>query len=219
MELLARAGALFTKPKLPVEVIKYLDMRLIALALALMIVGVIVVTSASMEVADATQGNAFYYLIRHLVFLSIALFIATLSFLMTMQMWNRLSVLLLAAAFILLVLVVVPGIGREVNGSMRWIRLGPINIQTSELAKLFMVVYLAGYLARRSHEIRTQLWGFMKPVIILVMMVLLLLLEPDFGAAVVVMSAALGMMFLGGVRLSQFIILICVSLLAIAGNS
>jgi cell division protein FtsW len=181
-----------------------------------MLVGVIVVTSASMEVADAKHGNPFYHVIRHLIFLSMALCCAALSFLIPMQMWNRLGWLLLAAAFVLLVLVIMPGIGREVNGSMRWIRLGPINIQTSELAKLFMVVYLAGYLARRSHEIRTHLWGFMKPMIILAIMVVLLLLEPDFGAVVVLMSAVLGMMFLGGVRLWQFLVLIFVSLTTIA---
>jgi len=204
-------------PTLPVDAVKYLDMRLIALAAALLVVGVIVVTSASMEVANAKHGNPFYHLIRHVIFLSMALFFAATSFLMPMQMWNRLGWLLLAAAFVLLVMVIMPGIGREVNGSMRWIRLGPINIQTSELAKLFMVVYLSPYLARRLHEVRTHLWGFMKPMIVLVMMVLLLLLEPDFGAAVVLMSAALGMMFLGGVRLSQFLLLICVSLTSIAG--
>jgi len=217
MELLTRIESVFTKPSLPVDVAKHLDMRLIALALALMVIGVIAVTSASMEVADAKHGNPFYHLIRHLTYLTMALSVAALSFLMPMHMWNRLGWLLLAAAFVLLVLVIMPGIGREVNGSMRWIRLGPINIQTSELAKLFMVVYLSGYLARRSREIRTHLWGFIKPMIILVMMVVLLLLEPDFGAVVVLMSAALGMMFLAGVRLSQFLVLIVVSLIAIAG--
>ena len=217
MELLTRIESVFTKPSLPVDVAKHLDMRLIALALALMVIGVIAVTSASMEVADAKHGNPFYHLIRHLTYLTMALSVAALSFLMPMHMWNRLGWLLLAAAFVLLVLVIMPGIGREVNGSMRWIRLGPINIQTSELAKLFMVVYLSGYLARRSREVRTHLWGFIKPMIILVMMVVLLLLEPDFGAVVVLMSAALGMMFLAGVRLSQFLVLIVVSLIAIAG--
>jgi len=217
VELLARVGSAFRMPTLPVDAVKYLDMRLIALAAALLVVGVIVVTSASMEVANAKHGNPFYHLIRHVIFLGMALFFAATSFLMPMQMWNRLGWLLLAAAFVLLVMVIMPGIGREVNGSMRWIRLGPINIQTSELAKLFMVVYLSAYLARRLREVRTHLWGFMKPMIVLVMMVLLLLLEPDFGAAVVLMSAALGMMFLGGVRLSQFLLLICVSLTSIAG--
>lgn len=217
MELLARVGAAITMPRLPVDVAKHLDMRLIAVAVALLVIGVIVVTSASMEVANAKHGNPFYHLTRHLVFVGMALLLAAFSFLMPIKMWDRLGWLLLAAAFALLALVILPGVGREVNGSMRWIRLGPINVQTSELAKLFMVVYLAGYLARRLGEIRTHWWGFMKPMIVLVMVVVLLLLEPDFGAVVVLMSAALGMMFLGGVRLSQFLVLICVSLTSIAG--
>jgi len=219
MEMLTKAKMKFvgiSMPTLPVDVVQRLDKRLILLAVALMIIGVIIVTSASMEVASAKHGNPFYHLIRHTVFLSLALGLAAFSFLMPMKVWDSLGWLLLAAAFVLLVMVIMPGVGREVNGSMRWIRLGPINIQTSELAKLFMVVYLAAYLARRLSEVRTHWWGFAKPMLVLVMMVLLLLLEPDFGAAVVLMSAAMGMMFLGGVRLSQFLVLICVSLTSIA---
>lgn len=206
----------FRLPSLPEGVAQRLDKRLMLLAMALLIVGVVVVTSASMEVANAKHGNPFYHVIRHLIFLTMALGFAAVSFFMPMQVWRRLGGVLLAAAFVLLIMVIVPGIGREVNGSMRWIRLGPINIQTSELAKLFMVVYLAGYLARRLPEVRTHWWGFAKPMLVLVLMVVLLLMEPDFGAAVVLMSAALGMMFLGGVRLTQFLVLICVSLTSIA---
>lgn len=204
-------------PHFPEDVVRRLDWRLIMIAGALLLIGVVVVASASMEVANAKHHNPFYHVIRHLVFLAIALVIGSFSFLLSTQNWNRLGWLLLAAAFALLILVIMPGVGREVNGSMRWIRIGPINVQTSELAKLFMVVYLAGYLARRLKEVRVQWSGFLKPMMVLVLMVLLLLMEPDFGAAVVLMGAALGMMFLGGVRLTQFLVLICVSLTAIAG--
>jgi cell division protein FtsW len=204
-------------PHFPEDVVRRLDWRLIMIAGALLLIGVVVVASASMEVANAKHHNPFYHVIRHLVFLAIALVIGSFSFLLSTQSWNRLGWLLLAAAFALLILVIMPGVGREVNGSMRWIRIGPINVQTSELAKLFMVVYLAGYLARRLKEVRVQWSGFLKPMMVLVLMVLLLLMEPDFGAAVVLMGAALGMMFLGGVRLTQFLVLICVSLTAIAG--
>ncbi|MEZ5524626.1 MAG: putative lipid II flippase FtsW [Pseudomonadales bacterium] len=204
-------------PHFPEDVVRRLDWRLIMIAGALLLIGVVVVASASMEVANAKHNNPFYHVIRHLVFLAIALVIGSFSFLLSTQSWNRLGWLLLAAAFALLILVIMPGVGREVNGSMRWIRIGPINVQTSELAKLFMVVYLAGYLARRLKEVRVQWSGFLKPMMVLVLMVLLLLMEPDFGAAVVLMGAALGMMFLGGVRLTQFLVLICVSLTAIAG--
>jgi cell division protein FtsW len=220
MEMLvkARAKMKFTDismPALPVDVARRLDLQLILLTAALLVIGVIIVSSASMEVASAKHGTPFYHLIRHTVFLSLALGFAAFSFLVPMKAWDRMGWVLLLAAFVLLVLVITPGIGREVNGSMRWIRLGPINIQTSELAKLFMVVYLAGYLSRRLREVRTHWQGFAKPMAVLVLMVVLLLMEPDFGASVVLMTAALGMMFLGGVRLTQFLVLICVSLASI----
>jgi cell division protein FtsW len=124
--------------------------------------------------------------------------------LIPLQLWQRLSGLLLLAAFALLVLVLLPGIGREVNGSMRWIGFGAFNVQPSEIAKLFVVIYLAGYLVRRQAEVRESWAGFFKPFVVLLPMAGLLLLEPDFGATVVMMGAAAAMLFLGGVGLLRF---------------
>ena len=92
---------------------------------------------------------------------------------------------------LLLALVLVPGIGREVNGSMRWIALGPVNLQPSELVKVFGVLYLAGYLVRRSDHVRSRLSGFFKPIILMSLIALLLLAEPDFGATVVLFATTL----------------------------
>ena len=208
----------FKMPSLPPyqEYLHGLDKVLVGVALILMSIGIIMVSSASIEVADANMGNPFYHVIRHLFYACFSLIVAMTVFLIPTEYWEKSGWLLLVCAFALLVLVVVPGIGREVNGSMRWIRLGLINVQASEPAKLFVVIYLASYLVRRLHEVRSQWSGFLKPMSVLACMIVLLLLEPDFGAVVVMMMAALGMMFLGGVRLGQFMVLIVVSLSAVA---
>ena len=123
--------------------------------------------------------------------------------------------LVLFLGFALLIAVLIPGIGREVNGSWRWIAVGPINVQPSELAKLFVVGYLAGYLVRRQEEVRESLWGFAKPFLVLLPMAFLLLLEPDFGATVVMMGAAVAMLFLGGVGLIRFSLLVALAVGAV----
>lgn len=192
-----------------------LDRPLLLITVALLSIGVVVISTASVEVAEANFGNPFYHLIRHLLYLVIGLVVAVIAFLVPMHVWEKSGWILLGAATLLLVLVLVPGIGREVNGSMRWIRAGPFNLQASELTKLFVIIYLAGYLVRRLGEVRSQFSGFIKPMAVMALMIVLLLLEPDFGAVVVLMSAVLGMMFLGGVKLLQFLILICVSLVAV----
>ena len=119
-------------------------------------------------------------------------------------------------SILLLVLVLIPGIGRAVNGSMRWIRFGGIGIQVSELAKLCIIIYLAGYLVRHRQQVSSRLVGFIKPMFILSIVAILLLKEPDFGAVVVIFITALGMMFLAGVPLWQFLILLCSVASAIA---
>jgi cell division protein FtsW len=117
---------------------------------------------------------------------------------------------------VLLALVLLPGIGHSVNGSARWIGFGPFRIQVSEVAKLAAVIYLAGYLFRRNIEIRTHLTGFLKPIGILGVVALLLLCEPDFGATVVIMTTALGMMFLAGMRVQHFIVLFIIVLVGMS---
>src|SRR5690606_3098788 len=102
--------------------------------------------------------------------------------------WQKSGWMALSAALCLLIVVLIPGIGKEVNGSVRWINLGSLNLQPSEIAKLFLVVYLAGYLVRRRDEVVASWWGFAKPMIVLFVAALLLLAEPDFGATVVIAS-------------------------------
>lgn len=191
------------------------DFPLLAGCLGLLGLGLVMITSASSEVATATTGNTLYYMIRHLIYITLGLIAATLTLLIPMASWDRLSGKLLVAAFVLLVLVLIPGIGREVNGSMRWIGFGFFNLQPSELAKLFVVIYLAGYLERRQDEVRGEWWGFFKPFVILLPMAFLLLMEPDFGATVIMMGAAVGMLFLGGVGLFRFGLMAVLAIFAV----
>lgn len=191
------------------------DFPLLAGCLALLGLGLVMITSASSEVAAALSGNPLYHMIRHLVYLVIGLGVCGLVLMIPLSTWQRLGWVLLIGAFGLLVLVLVPHIGREVNGSMRWIGFGAFNVQPSEIAKVFVVLYLAGYLVRRQEEVRESWAGFFKPFVVLLPMAGLLLLEPDFGATVVMMGSAAAMLFLGGVGLFRFSLMVALAVGAV----
>lgn len=184
-----------------------LDMPLLVGSLALLGLGLIMVTSASMEVAAGQLGSPLYYMNRQLVYMVIGLIAMIATLAVPLSLWEQFRFPLLFLGFALLIAVLIPGIGREVNGSWRWIALGPINVQPSELAKLFAVVFLAGYLVHRRDEVKERWFGFIKPFMVLGPMAWLLIIEPDFGATVVLMGAATGMLFLGGVGLFRFTLL------------
>ncbi|KIZ49528.1 cell division protein FtsW [Pseudomonas oryzihabitans] len=192
-----------------------LDFPLLAGCLLLLGLGLVMVTSASSEVAAAQSGNPLYFMYRHLIYLAIGFVSCGVVMLIPMATWQRFGFPLLIIAFLLLVAVLVPGIGREVNGSLRWIGFGIFNVQPSEIAKVFVVLYLAGYLVRRQHEVRHTWAGFFKPFIVLLPMAMLLLREPDFGATVVMMGAAGAMLFLGGVGLFRFLLMVALAVLAV----
>jgi cell division protein FtsW len=122
--------------------------------------------------------------------------------------WQRSSWLWLLLGIGLLTIVLVPGIGRSVNGARRWLALGPMTLQVSEFVKVFVIIYLADYLVRRHDEVRSRWSGFAKPMAVVFMVTLLLMLEPDFGATVVTAGTALGLVFLAGVKLGQFLLVI-----------
>lgn len=168
-------------------------------------VGLVMVGSASMGVAEASFGSPFFFFTRHLIYLCIGLIAAAITLQIPMQQWQRWSPMLLIAAYLLIIIVLVPGIGRRINGSMRWIGVGGLTVQPSELAKLATIVFLAGYLVRRQDEIRTRWSGFFKLGAVVGSVVFFLLLEPDFGASLVVIVAVMSMLFLAGAPLGHFI--------------
>ncbi|MDH4570811.1 putative lipid II flippase FtsW [Pseudomonas sp. BN414] len=182
-----------------------IDFPLLAGCLSLLGLGLVMITSASSEVAAAQSGNPLYHMIRHLIYLAIGLGAALVTLQIPMAFWQRHGARLMLAAIILLVLVLLPGIGREINGAKRWIGFGLFNLQPSELAKLFTVMFIAGYMVRRQDEVREKLTGFIKPMLVLGPIAVLLLAEPDFGATVVLVGSCIAMLFLGGINLVRFI--------------
>lgn len=197
------------------------DPWFVAAICGLFAVGLIMVTSASMAIAERVYGDAFHFAMRQAIYLGLGLLIAAPILRIDTWFWQKTGSFWLLASLAALVLVLVPGIGHQVNGSVRWIGVGPIGMQVSEIAKLGMIIYLSGYLVRRREEVQTEISGFIKPMALLGLVGILLLLEPDFGATVVITATTLSMLFLAGVRLKQFIILLLIvvgilGLLAIA---
>ena len=182
----------------------YPDPWVLGVALSLLCLGLIMVASASMGIADRQFGNPTHYLLRQSVFAGLGLILGFALWRLPLQLWERSGRVLILFSVVILAALLIPGIGHTVNGSARWLALGPFNVQPSEAVKLFTLIYLAGYLVRRREAVRSTLGGFLRPMGLLAVLVVLLLLEPDFGAAAVLLATALGMMWLGGVPLWHF---------------
>jgi len=182
----------------------YYDRALLYIVFSIALIGIVMVASASIAISERLVGHPFYFLIRQGCFFGIGIILAYYASRIPMAYWFEIAPTLLLIGLSLLVLVLIPGIGREVNGSRRWISLGFFGLQVSELMKLCMVVYLASYLERYYDPVRTTLIGFMKPLFLVAVVSFLLLLQPDFGAVVVTAMTSLGMLFLAGVRLWHF---------------
>ncbi len=192
------------------------DAWLFGAAALLVGLGLVMVASTTITAADRHLGQPFYYLARQAAYLGVGLVIALVVSSVRLVYWERLGPVLLVAGFLSLLLVFIPGIGKQVNGSYRWLALGPVKLQPSELVKLSVVVYLAGYLVRHGEQARTTILGFITPMLLIALIAALLLREPDFGAAAVITATALGLMFLGGVRLSLFGLLVAAAGAALA---
>ena len=184
------------------------DYWLLGTALTIIILGLIMVGSTSISIAEKNIGQPFYYLWRQLTFAGIGVFSALIVSRVPMRIWQGLGPVFVILSILLLLLVFVPGLGKTANNSTRWISLGGIHVQSSEFVKLFMILYLAGYLVRHIDAVRTKASAFLRPLGLLMILMFLLLLEPDFGAAAVLISTAVAMMWLGGVKMGQFSLLL-----------
>ncbi len=186
------------------------DQALVWSVVLLLSIGLIMIYSASIAIAEAQFGadRAGYYLLRHSAYLAVGLLLGLVTFQVPMRIWQKYVTYLFMISVLLLALVLVPGIGHEVNGSQRWISLYVVNIQPSEFVKLFMVMYAADYVSRKAADLNSFLKGFLPITVVLSIVGFLLLLEPDFGAFFVVTALVMSILFLGGVSLKIFIALI-----------
>ncbi len=165
--------------------------------------GLLMVYSASIALAEgpryASYGH-FYFVLRHAVFVGAGLLIAVCGVNIPLRVWQKMAVPLFIVCAILLVLVLVPGLSREINGARRWLPLGPVSLQPSEFMKIAMLLYAADYTVRKQQYMQ-QFWrGFMPMALALVTVGMLLLLEPDLGASMVIVCIAMGLLFIGGLN-------------------
>ncbi|MDH3646373.1 MAG: putative lipid II flippase FtsW [Gammaproteobacteria bacterium] len=194
-----------------------IDPLLGTVSAALLLIGLVMVASSSIAIADRDLGSPYYYLNRQLVFLLIGVAGSAITLMTPTRVWERLSVVALVLALILLITVLLPGVGHTVNGSTRWLPLGPVKLQVSEPVRLLLLIYIAGYLVRRHEYLRESLGGFVKPMLLITLASTLLLAEPDFGAAAVLLGTVLVVMFIGGVRWRDLFLLVTAAGVSLAG--
>ena len=191
-----------------------IDPVMMLISMALLFGGFVILASASITISDNTAGEPFFYVERQLVAAIIGGAAAFACLFVPMRVWQRLSPLMLLTGIALLCLVLVPGVGHEVNGSTRWVRFGVINLQVSEPARLCLFIYLAGYVVRQQKALREQFVGFLRPMLVLTFSCALLLAQPDFGAAIVLLATALIILFVGGARIRDFLLFFSTTLIA-----
>ena len=192
------------------------DTVLLTLGATLISIGVIAIASASIEYGDFHFGNPWHHTQRHAAYLMLAITLGALAYMAPAASVQRLSPWLLFLAVALLILVMIPGIGREVNGAQRWLPLGVITLQPSEFAKLAVLLYAAGYLVRQEEAVRHHWSGLAKLIAILSVVAALLLLEPDFGATVIIVGVVVGMTFLAGAKLVYVLAMLAAAAMALA---
>lgn len=187
----------------------HLDSFLLFICVSLLIVGYITVVSSSLHLGDKLHvNNSLHYPIRQFFHIVLGIFVAIVVATIPLKIWEKIGAWLFIAGLALLVFVLIPGVGVKVNGSIRWISLGGLRIQVSEIVKFISVVYMAGYVTRHQEHVQKSTYGLVKPLLLFSVACFLLLMEPDFGSAVVLLAIAMGVMYLSGAKLWQFLTLI-----------
>ncbi len=186
----------------------HFDTVLVLTCLSLVLIGFVMVASASLHLGVKLTGDAFYFPTRQLMHMGFGLVLGVLIAATPMRVWEKSGLVLFIIGLLLLIVVLVPGLGIKVNGSTRWLSVGGLRIQVSEVIKFFSVIYMAGYVTRHQQSVQESAFGLFNPLILFSMACVLLLLEPDFGSAVVILMIAMGIMFLAGAKIGQFIVLL-----------
>jgi len=192
-----------------------LDPVLLTIVMTLLLGGFVILASASITISDKVSGDPFFYVERQLLAATIGAAAGLFCLFIPMRVWQSIGPLLLLVGLALLCVVLIPGVGHEVNGSTRWVRIGVMNLQVSEPARLCLLVYLAGYVVRQQKALRERFVGFLRPMLVLSLGCALLLAEPDFGAAIVLTATALVMLFVAGARIRDFLLFFSATLVAI----
>ena len=209
MKLLDKINNFFYPP----HIYQAYDRKLLVVVFALMAIGLVIVASSSMPEGIALSDDPFRFLKQHVLYLGICLLFLAVMVSVPMQFWYEKQNYLLAIAFVGLIAVLI--VGTKVNGSYRWLRLGALNMQPSEFAKLAIILFLSSYLVRRQEEVADTIKGFIKPLFVLFAFALLLLLQPDLGSIVVIVIVMMGMLFIADAKLVSFISIAVVLLTAI----
>lgn len=192
----------------------FFDRQLVWIALGLMLIGLVMVTSASFPISSRLTHQPFHFMFRHALFLLLSLVTSSVVLQIPMRTWLKYSSVMLAISFVLLIVVLLAG--HSVNGASRWIPLGLFNLQPAEVAKLSLFLFMAGYLVRKQDEVQqTFFGGFMKPIMVFGTLAVLLLGQPDLGTVVVMLVTLFGMLFIAGAKLTQFISLMVAGILAV----
>lgn len=185
------------------------DRALLGMIISVALIGLVMVLSASVT----ANSDPFYYAKRDLAYLTVSILCAIVVLQIPMVKWQQYSPAILIISIVMLIMVLL--IGKTINGATRWIGAGIINIQPAEMAKLTLFIYLASYLVRKVDEVRNNVWGFCKPMGVMLILAILLLLQPDFGTVVVLFVTTLGLLFLAGAKLWQFLAIISMGALAV----
>jgi len=188
----------------------HLDYFLLFICISLLIMGFIVVTSSSLHLGEKMVGDSLYYPVKQLIHIALGLTVAVAVTYIPLRLWEQAGAWLFIVGLALLVIVLIPGIGIKVKGSIRWMAIGGLRVQVSEIVKFISVIYMAGYVTRHQEHVQQSTYGLVKPLLLFSIACFLLLLEPDFGSAVVILVIAMGVMYLSGARLWQFLILIAI---------
>jgi cell division protein FtsW len=192
------------------------DLVTLGLVAALLLIGLVMVTSASMSIAARDLNDPFYFLERQFVFTLAGIVLAFLATRVPVELWDKYSLVLLLFGLTLLVLVLIPGLGARVNGARRWLRIGMLNFQVSELAKVLVLTWVCSYCVRKRVELESTLPGMLKPFGLLVVTGVTLLIEPDFGAATVLFATGFAVLFVAGARLRYVLALVSAATLGFA---
>lgn len=189
----------------------YLDTVLLSASMGILVLGYIMVASASLHLGEKLANDSFYFPKHQLVHVFMGLAAAVFVASRPLAFWEKSSKTLFLVGLLLLVVVLVPGLGKSVNGSVRWLSIAGVRIQVSEVFKLIAVVYMATFITHKLQLVRSSWQGMLRPMAMLAVGCALLLKEPDFGSAAVVVTVAMGMLYLAGARLVQFGILLAVA--------